>query len=143
MPVFVFVFVHSILGKLERAMYTFQRRTLYTEVYKDRDILFYLSYYHCLQTVKKGSQLCYYLIEFKKVVPMTSLAKLNTQWVSNNSLMDMNTITTHYDTRNAWSKGKVSFVCLKMSKQMKRKKKYSWQCFYFVVKVKYTFVLSI
>jgi len=30
-----------------------------------------------------------------------------------------------------------------MSKQMKRKKKYSWPCFYCVEKVKSTFVLSI
>ena len=26
---------------------------LYTEVYKDRALIFYLSYYHCLQTVEK------------------------------------------------------------------------------------------
>ena len=63
-------------------MYTIRRRAQYTEVYKDRDLIFYLSYYHCLQTVRKsfdkqklkGHTTVLYLIDFKKVVTMTSLA---------------------------------------------------------------------
>ena len=37
-------------------MYTFRRRVYrqYTEVYKDSDLIYYLSYYHCLQTVRKS-----------------------------------------------------------------------------------------
>ena len=52
--------------------------------------------------------------------------------------MDIKTITAHKDMSNSWSKGIVSCVCLKMSKQMKLEKKYSEHCFYFVVKVKPT-----
>jgi len=45
----------------------------------------------------KGTQLRYDLIDFKKVVTMTSLAlSENTQWVSHKrSLMDVKTITVH------------------------------------------------
>ena len=59
-------------------------------MYKDRDLVFYLSYYHCLQTVKvlfnkqngiTGTQLRYQLIDFKKVGTMTSL-KLSEYTVS-------------------------------------------------------------
>jgi len=78
----------SILGKLERGIhgedlpshvYLSKTSLIYSNV-KDRDLIFYLSYYHCLQTVKmltkmeiKGTQLRYDLIDFKKVVTMTSL----------------------------------------------------------------------
>ena len=73
---------------------------------------------------------------------MTSLAIR----VSNDSLMDKDTITTNKNMSNVWRKGIVSCVCFKMSKQMKWDKKIGLQCFFVVVKVKSTmstFVLSI
>ena len=80
-------------------------RYTWRAIYRDKDILFYLSYYHCLQTVKKsnlqdnkckGTQMCYDLIDSRKSLPWRHWhSRLNTQWVSNDSLSDMNTITTH------------------------------------------------
>ena len=68
-------------------------------------------------------------------------SKVITQWVSQkHSLMDMNTITTCLDTSHARGKGTVSVVCLNMSKQKKREKEYSWQCFYFVESVYFPFI---
>jgi len=67
----------------------------------------------------------YDLIDFNKVVAMTSLTLsavnqnwIHSEWVSNDLLMDMKTITIHKDTSN--EQGMISFVCLKLSKQMKR-----------------------
>jgi len=42
------------MARLCRSIYTIRRRAQYTEVYKDRDLIFYSSYYHCLQTVRKS-----------------------------------------------------------------------------------------
>jgi len=71
------------MARLCRAMCTSLRRAKYTQMYTDRDLIFYLSYNHCLQTVNmlfneqkwthKGTQLRYDLIDFKKVVTMTSM----------------------------------------------------------------------
>ena len=82
-------------------------------------------------------------MDFKKVATMTSLTLSEYTVSEPQTCIAMKTITAHYDTSNAWSKGIVSCVCLKMSKQIKREKKYSEHCFYFVVKVKPTFVFAI
>jgi len=51
--------------------------------------------------MKMGTQLCYDLIDSNKVVTITSLALsavnqnwIHSEWVTNDSLMDMETITT-------------------------------------------------
>jgi len=37
------------MAKLCRVMYIFRRQAQYTEVYKDKDLILYLSNYHCLK----------------------------------------------------------------------------------------------
>ena len=82
----------------------------------------------------KGTQLHYNLIDFKKVVTMTSL----TQTFIDGHESNNGTLKYEQCVEQIYSFLWLS-VCLKIYKQMKREKKYSEQCFllfcYFVVKV--------
>ena len=126
----------------------------------DRDLIFYLSYYHCLQTGKKSfnkhilkgytTVLRFNWFQESRlhhIIGTQNQSKLNTQWVSLKRFINGHEHNDHtLGYMPCVEKGIVSIVCLKMSKQMKREIKYSWHCFYFGVKVKLTkstFVLSI
>ena len=55
------------------------------------------------------------------------------EWVSSDPFMDMQTLTAYSATSNAYNKGRVSFVCLKKSQQMKQEKIIQLTVFFYCV----------
>ena len=116
-------------------------------MYTDSDLIFYLSYYHCLQTVKKSfnkqrlkghttvlrfdrfQESCHHDV----IGTRCCQSKLNTQWVIHKRFIDGH---EHNNGRLGYEQcvEQSSFVCLKMSKHMKREKKIQLTVFLFCCK---------